>query len=253
MRAATRVSLAATALVGLDAHAQLTETDPIARISKGKAKQSDSMDDWIVDDDDISEGDCSSEGGDSDSEQAQRVSYRDLLSLPDRELQKRASKTVRRLFGKSLSGIIVLSGPSGAGKTASVYAAAKTLGWDVFEVFPGIGARSARDLERYVGDATRNHQVQMQSACAKSATQSFFDSSQRQKEPHQVCDCPKCSGVSTVKRESLILIDEVDVRYCDDKDFWHGASVVRGSWKVIAHACLQASKIWQHIRSALLS
>ncbi|WWD17422.1 hypothetical protein CI109_101863 [Kwoniella shandongensis] len=58
-----------------------------------------------------------------------------------------------------LTNTIMLNGPHGAGKTAAVYAAAHELGWDVFEVYPGIGKRTGGNLMSWVGDVGRNHMV----------------------------------------------------------------------------------------------
>jgi hypothetical protein len=54
---------------------------------------------------------------------------------------------------------LLLSGPTGSGKTAAVHAAAAELGWDVFEVYPGIGRRSGANLLALVGEVGKNHMV----------------------------------------------------------------------------------------------
>ncbi|ORY80274.1 hypothetical protein BCR35DRAFT_259765, partial [Leucosporidium creatinivorum] len=58
-----------------------------------------------------------------------------------------------------LTNLILLKGPHGSGKTSTVHAVANELNWSVFEVYPGIGKRGAKDIERYVGDVGKNHMV----------------------------------------------------------------------------------------------
>ncbi|WWC89456.1 uncharacterized protein L201_004380 [Kwoniella dendrophila CBS 6074] len=58
-----------------------------------------------------------------------------------------------------LTNTILLTGPHGSGKTAAVYATAHELGWDVFEVFPGMGKRTGGNLMSWVGDVGKNHMV----------------------------------------------------------------------------------------------
>lgn len=62
-------------------------------------------------------------------------------------------------IGNWVSNTILLSGPSGTGKSAAVHAAATELGWEVFEVYPGIGKRTGTNLLSLVGDVGRNHTV----------------------------------------------------------------------------------------------
>ncbi|KAL4402013.1 ATP binding protein [Malassezia pachydermatis] len=88
-----------------------------------------------------------------------------------------------------LTNCLVLTGPTGAGKSAAVYACAAELGFEVFEMYPGMGRRSGKELVSAVGHLSRNHMVQ--------------------REQHQ--DVPP---------QSLILLDEVDILFEDDAGFW---------------------------------
>lgn len=92
----------------------------------------------------------------------------------------------------TLTNGMVLVGPTGVGKSAAVYACASELGFEVFELYPGMGRRSGKDLASAVGQLTRNHMV-------------LGDARARLRDmPHQ----------------SLILLDEVDVLFDDDIGFW---------------------------------
>ncbi|WVQ82217.1 hypothetical protein IAT38_004345 [Cryptococcus sp. DSM 104549] len=62
-------------------------------------------------------------------------------------------------FKERLTNTVLLTGPHGSGKNAAVYAAAHELGWDVFEVNPGVGKRTGGNLMGWVGDVGKNHSV----------------------------------------------------------------------------------------------
>ena len=104
-----------------------------------------------------------------------------------------------------LTNCIVLTGPSGSGKTASVYACAAELGYEVFELYPGMGKRSGKELLAAVGDLGRNHMV---SSGGVGGGATF----------------KKASSAATISattvRQSLILIEEADVLFEEDKGFW---------------------------------
>ncbi|KAL9946626.1 hypothetical protein ACHAO5_003707 [Verticillium nonalfalfae] len=154
----------------------------------------------------------------------------------------------------------LISGPHGSGKTAAVYAIAKELGFEVFEINSS-SRRSGKDVLDKVGDMTRNHLVQRHQDSkqgdaeeptakdVKSAKQgtvmSFFKpkptkpstptlattpppaapapapaqnaapSGDKQEEAEK----PKTTQPKSQK-QSLILIEEADVLYEEDKQFW---------------------------------
>ncbi|KAA8914863.1 P-loop containing nucleoside triphosphate hydrolase protein [Sphaerosporella brunnea] len=113
---------------------------------------------------------------------------------------------------KDKTNTIVISGPTGCGKTAAVYAAAKELGYTVFEVNSGM-RRSGKDVIDMVGDMSRNHQV---------GNQSVMESD----NPFSKAKAAKSAAVAIEddlqmrQRQSLILFEEVDILFEEDKSFW---------------------------------
>ena len=100
----------------------------------------------------------------------------------------------RRSAGEEsvLTNCMVLVGPTGVGKSAAVYACAAEVGFEVFELYAGMGRRSGKDMAGAVGQLTRNHMV--------------------------LSD--KRTHVEDMPHQSLILLDEVDVLFDDDAGFW---------------------------------
>ena len=164
----------------------------------------------------------------------------------------------------NLSNTMILCGPSGSGKTAAVFACAKELDWEVFEVYPGIGKRSGVALDTLIGQVGRNHLVTKQGrrhlspALEKDNALTRFlgvNGAKIPKEPGSVdgtsdgTDIPDIEtmqiasddglGVPTPPqqddpqpvvesaqklqaqaKQSLILLEEVDILYRDDVNFW---------------------------------
>ncbi|KAH9892825.1 hypothetical protein C8Q73DRAFT_791823 [Cubamyces lactineus] len=141
-------------------------------------------------------------------------------------------------FGDEVYNTILLCGPHGCGKTAAVYACAEELGWDVFEVYPGIGERSGAALNRLIGEVGKNHlvrQTQQQpkvdppSKPARSKANFFtkrvvsddeteLSSSQatiHNEEPPE----EKVEALPVIS-QSIVLLEEVDVLYREDGNFW---------------------------------
>ncbi|TEA14453.1 Telomere length regulation protein elg1 [Colletotrichum sidae] len=149
---------------------------------------------------------------------------------------------VRRGLGKDLSRLtnaVVLSGPHGSGKTAAVYAVAKELEFEVFEINAS-SRRSGKDVMEKVGDMTQNHLVRQNgqgkedaddetSRDIKSGKQgtvmSFFKPKPASKpEPKPQPKVEEAAETTKAKpqnqKQSLILLEEVDVLYEEDKQFW---------------------------------
>jgi len=97
-----------------------------------------------------------------------------------------------------------------------VYACASELGFEVFELYPGMGRRSGKDLAGAVGQLTRNHMV-------------LGDARARIRDmPHQ----------------SLILQDEADVLFDDDIGFWPAvAELMSDSLRPVVLTCTDLDAI----------
>lgn len=158
---------------------------------------------------------------------------------------KRRRVTSKR---KPISNLILLVGPNGVGKTAAVYTAAEQIGYNVFELHAGV-RRSGKDLMAAVGEMAESHQVSFSGTAnqgrkrpkkatatkkveaAKGSIMHFMRP--RKEEPmdvdseeQQEDDDDEAEGVSTAAtppsraKQCLILLEDVDLLYDDDKGFW---------------------------------
>ena len=144
---------------------------------------------------------------------------------------------------------VVVSGPHGCGKTAAIYAVAKELGFEIFEINAGT-RRSGKDLIDRVGDMTKNHLVhrapeqedlgkqsgepnvsvereidsghqRIMSDFLKSKVKSKSSTSTKsRKNENTASKLPHPSKKSKSQKQSLILLEEVDVLFEEDKQFW---------------------------------
>ncbi|EAW14573.1 uncharacterized protein ACLA_076130 [Aspergillus clavatus NRRL 1] len=149
-----------------------------------------------------------------------------------------------------MSNVILLSGPTGCGKTASVYAVAKELDYEVFEINSS-NRRSAKDILERVGDMTRNHLVHhVASAEDNSKTPKSdinlelpeLDQSKQNKlggffkpAAYKTSTAKKSAKTSKndarqeteskqlrSQKQSFILLEEADILFDEDKQFWSG-------------------------------
>ena len=195
-------------------------------------------DDWIVysDEEDEDDGQYSLDQSDEPLLDDQPPSS---ASSSIHELSQQSTvETKEQPFLGQLHNTILLVGPSGCGKTACVYACAEELGWDVFEVYPGIGRRSSTNVDNLIGEVGKNHLV-VQSHTSDDASKSFPPSkdkrqaaskaeipitlSPRKKGGAELTEheTPYCgTGDSRTVRQSLILLEEVDILFKEDTNFW---------------------------------
>ncbi|GFP58690.1 telomere length regulation protein elg1 [Trichoderma asperellum] len=185
---------------------------------------------------------------DSESEEAEMDEISDnegdWAVLPSSALIKKSvMRTVNPTSKGSnrLKNAIILSGPHGSGKTAAVYAAAKELDFEIFELNSG-SRRSGKDILEKVGDMTRNHLVQHNRAeptaidpeevandinsGKQGMMTSFFKPKMNAqptkpgaKQPKQDVE-KETKAPSKSQKQSLILLEEVDVLFEEDKQFW---------------------------------
>ena len=216
----------------------------ISTIKKRRKKRAKALDGFVV----------------SSDEEADQMDTIDDPTAPDSASLNRSSLkgSLVRAGGleykaENMNNAVVISGPHGCGKTAAVYAVTQELGFEVFEINAG-SRRSGRDLLDKVGDMTRNHLVngshqidhnelaedaedlmrltdafeQDIETGRQGKMQSFFKPDAKVKE--QPKGRPrKRKGASSPKagpkkpkaqKQSVILLEEVDVLFEEDKQFW---------------------------------
>lgn len=187
------------------------------------------------------------------------------------DVMARGSKDSMRL-----TNAVVVSGPHGCGKTAAVYAVAKELGFEVFEISPN-SRRSGKDVIEKVGDMTRNHLVQRSNdgthrpledhdskrlpdtleediISGRQGTMNSFFKKKEQTAPKPKSSAPegddkdkkstKQPKQPKQQKQSLILLEEVDILYEEDKQFWATIiSLISQSKRPIIMTCNNESAV----------
>ncbi|KAI7939568.1 hypothetical protein MJO29_014304 [Puccinia striiformis f. sp. tritici] len=129
---------------------------------------------------------------------------------------------IRYEFDK-LTNLILLKGPHGSGKTCTVHAVANDLDWEVFEVNPS-SLRTRKEVDRLIGDVSKNHVLS-----TIPPTNPFSSKIKPEKEQKKT-------------KQSLILLEEVDIIYIQDKDFWSGViDLISKSMRPIIMTCTDTS------------
>jgi DNA polymerase III delta prime subunit len=199
-----------------------------------RKKRKSKLDDFIVDSDDEEAGLDEISGDEADWKPA-----------GGKFRQKTVVRPIRSKNQGRLPNAAIISGPHGSGKTAAVYAVAKELGFEVFEINSS-SRRSGKDILERVGDMTRNHLVQHHSR-APSGTETdaedelakdlksgkqgmmttFFKpkatattTEPSLKKANKEIKAKEDSKSAKSQKQSLILFEEVDVLYEEDKQFW---------------------------------
>ncbi|QDS77164.1 hypothetical protein FKW77_001678 [Venturia effusa] len=214
---------------------------------KKKRKRPEDLDDFLV-----SSGDELAES--AELEALEDDSAHGLRGSQERSLVRGGTQGDRGAI-KSCNAVLV-SGPHGCGKTAAIYAVAKELGFEVFELNAG-SRRSGKDVLDKVGDMTENHLVQQVSKALSEKTNtknekpvgieiipddspdvkqgsmtSFFKPAVQKKKlnakksiapvavPKSIEKEAKKDQPRQEQKQSLILLEEVDVLFDEDKQFW---------------------------------
>ncbi|KAK5085234.1 hypothetical protein LTR05_004515 [Lithohypha guttulata] len=154
---------------------------------------------------------------------------------------------------KKVKNAILIVGPNGCGKTASVYAVAKQLGFEVFEIHAGM-KRSQKDIFDRVGDMAQNHMVQGgHNASRDSSVLPDLDMSSSQEDHNQpgvaaffagANKKPKTDSRSSApmpakeQKQSLILFEEVDQIFEEDRGYWSAVqSLIENSKRPVILTC----------------
>ena len=218
--------------------------------TKPGAAQAEEMQDFIIESED--ERDDLDEFRQLDANDGRPSHAKSLMRNGDTKPTKDLSLSKRPMNA------VLLSGPGGCGKSAAVYAVAEELGFEVFEINSG-SRRNGKDLLEKVGDLAQNHLVRatsrvdrgkgrdiddvdpatMSNTVASGSTSeapgpigNFFkqEPDPKHKRHANTDTVPSRSDAdvtlsakqnrSQMRKDSVILLEEVDVLFDEDRQFW---------------------------------
>jgi hypothetical protein len=191
-----------------------------------KRKKAGDLDGWIVDDND-----------DDDDDDDLNENYDGLDDFDDWSLPGSQDPSEPRpiSFGKKIRNTILLVGPPGCGKTAAVYACADELGWNVFEVYPGLGKRGGTHLDDLIGDVGKNHTLPQPLLFHRGRSEPPSPVRRRTTASADTFDqTPEIE----IHPQSAVLIEEADVVFADEAGFWPSVvAFIRGCRRPVIITC----------------
>jgi ATPase family protein associated with various cellular activities (AAA) len=191
-----------------------------------KRKKAGDLDGWMVDDDD-----------DEDEDHDLNEYYDGLDDFDDWPLPSSQDPSESQLisFGKKIRNTILLVGPPGCGKTAAVYACAEELGWNVFEVYPGLGKRGGTHLDDLIGDVGKNHTLPQPVLFQQGRSE---PPSPVKRRATKTVDTSDKIPETEIHPQSVVLIEEADVVFADEAGFWPSVvALIRDSRRPVIITC----------------
>ncbi|KAJ3815468.1 hypothetical protein F5876DRAFT_30526 [Lentinula aff. lateritia] len=253
-----------------------TKRRVIRAVEKRKRQRIDFDDDdsWIIYSDDVSETESPPIDNFEDTEECVENASPQMYRRSRRNDSSSAIHRPKHLtFQERLTNTILLSGPNSTGKTAAVYACAAELGWEIFEVYPGVGKRSGANLDNLIGEVGKNHLVRktqlqnensgtnpkvegsLRSAFARGTEKNNGkiwipnDHRERSTSINEFGDVEELKGTQheeheAIARQSLILLEEVDVLFKEDVNFWGSIiSLIKDCKRPVILTCNDASLV----------
>ena len=191
-----------------------------------KRKKAGDLDGWLVGDDD--------DDGDDDNDLDEV--YDGLENFDGCSWDPSEPRPIS--FGKKIRNTILLVGPPGCGKTAAVYACAEELGWNVFEVHPGLGKRGGTHLDDLIGDVGKNHTLPQPLLFHRGRSEPPSPVKKRPTDAVDTLDTIPENEIHEIHPQSAVLIEEADVVFADEAGFWPSVvAFIRDSRRPVIITC----------------